>query len=83
MVEGMEAGTLNSPAILRWAYGSNEACEAARFTLIEGLSLISRQLSVLLTLGQGDDLMSLDTEGHLLVARQLDDEFQLLAGRMH
>src|SRR6516165_11566024 len=33
-------------------------------------------------LGQVDDL-SVDTEGHLLVTRQLDDEFQLLAGRMH
>ena len=34
-------------------------------------------------LGQVDDLMSVDTEGHLLVTRQLDDEFQLLAGRMY
>src|SRR5215813_2710094 len=34
-------------------------------------------------LGQVDDLMSVDTEGHLLLTRQLDDEFQLLAGRMH
>ena len=34
-------------------------------------------------LGQVDDLMSVDTEAHLLVTRQLDDEFQLLAGRMH
>src|SRR5215831_4240074 len=34
-------------------------------------------------LGHVDDLMSVDTEGHLLVTRQLDDEFQLLAGRMH
>ena len=33
-------------------------------------------------LGQVDDL-SVDTEGHLLVTRQLDNEFQLLAGRMH
>jgi hypothetical protein len=35
------------------------------------------------TLGQVDDLMSVDTEDHLLLTRQLDDEFQLLAGRMH
>src|SRR5215468_5857291 len=34
-------------------------------------------------LGQADDLMSVDTEDHLLLTRQLDDEFQLLAGRMH
>src|SRR5262245_52614396 len=34
-------------------------------------------------LGQVDDLMSVDTEGHLRATRQLDDEFQLLAGRMH
>ena len=34
-------------------------------------------------LGQVDDLMSVDTEDHLLLTRQLDDEFQLLAGRMH
>jgi len=30
-------------------------------------------------LGQADDLMSVDTEDHLLLTRQLDDEFQLLA----
>src|SRR5262245_16731777 len=35
------------------------------------------------TLGQADDLMSVDIEDHLLLTRQLDDEFQLLAGRMH
>ena len=35
------------------------------------------------TLGQVDDLMLVDTEDHLLLTRQLDDEFQLLAGRMH
>ena len=29
------------------------------------------------------DLMSVNTEDHLLLTRQLDDEFQLLAGRMH
>jgi hypothetical protein len=34
-------------------------------------------------LGQVDDLMSVDNEGHLLLTRQLDDEFQLLAGRIH
>src|SRR5262245_28735268 len=34
-------------------------------------------------LGQVDDLMSVDTEDHLLLTRQLDDEFQFLAGRMH
>ena len=34
-------------------------------------------------LGQVDDLMWVDTEGHLRVTRQLDDEFQLLAGRMY
>ena len=27
--------------------------------------------------------MSVDTEDHLLPTRQRDDEFQLLAGRMH
>ena len=27
--------------------------------------------------------MSVDTEDHLLLTWQLDDEFQLLAGRMH
>jgi len=32
------------------------------------------------TLGQADDLMSVDTEDHLLLTRQLDDEFQLVAG---
>ena len=32
---------------------------------------------------QVDDLMSVDTEGHLLLTRQLDDEFQLLPARMH
>ena len=31
----------------------------------------------------GDDLISVDTEDHLLLTRQLDDEFQLLAGRTH
>ena len=41
-------------------------------------SLIASQL-----LGQVDDLMSVDTEDHLLLTLQLDDEFQLLAGRMH
>ena len=35
------------------------------------------------TLGQVDDLMLVDTEDHLLLTRQLDDEFQLLAGWMH
>ena len=34
-------------------------------------------------LGQVDGLMSVDIEDHLLLTRQLDDEFQLLAGRMH
>src|SRR5262249_20454654 len=34
-------------------------------------------------LGQVDDLMLVDTEDHLLLTRQLHDEFQLLAGRMH
>src|SRR5262249_54699209 len=34
-------------------------------------------------LGQVDDLMSVDTEDHLLLTRQLDHEFQFLAGRMH
>src|SRR5215831_966175 len=34
-------------------------------------------------LGQANDLMSVDTEDHLLLTRQLDDEFQLLVGRMH
>src|SRR5262249_15144565 len=35
------------------------------------------------TLGQVDDLMLVDTEDHLLPTRQLHNEFQLLAGRMH
>src|SRR6516162_2217638 len=39
---------------------------------------VARQL-----LGQVDDLISVDTEDHLLLTRQLDDEFQLLAARMH
>jgi hypothetical protein len=70
--------------VQQWVqYGSNEACEAAGYSALRTLSLISRQLRVLSTLGQGDDLRSVDTEGHLLVTRQLDDEFQLLAGRMH
>ena len=47
-------------------------------TLPKATSLIASQL-----LGQVDDLMSVDTEDHLLLTRQLDDEFQLLAGRMH
>jgi len=34
-------------------------------------------------LGHPDDLMSVDTEDHLVPTRQIDDEFQLLAGRMH
>ena len=35
-------------------------------------------------LGQVDDLMPVDSEDHLLLIRQLDDEFQLLAARrMH
>src|SRR5215475_7552202 len=34
-------------------------------------------------LGQVDDLMSVDTEDHLLLTRQLDDEFQLLVVLMH
>src|SRR5215831_4779740 len=50
---------------------------------LRALGLISRQLRVLPTFGQGDDLRPVETEGHLLVTRQLDDEFQLLAGRMH
>src|SRR5262249_12516909 len=46
-------------------------------------SLTASQLRVSFNdLGQVDDLMSVDTEGHLLVTRQLDDEFQLLARRM-
>ena len=47
-------------------------------TLPKATSLIASQL-----LGQVDDLMSVDTEDHLLLTLQLDDEFQLLAGRMH
>ena len=58
-------------------------CELAlvdwtKATLPKATSLIASQL-----LGQVDDLMSVDTEDHLLLTRQLDDEFQLLAGRMH
>ena len=49
-----------------------------KVNLQKATSLIASQL-----LGQVDDLMSVDTEDHLLLSRQLDDEFQLLAGRMH
>jgi hypothetical protein len=42
--------------------------------------LVARQFQ---RLGQVDDLMSVDTEDHLLLTRQLNDEFQFLAGRMH
>jgi hypothetical protein len=51
--------------------------------LLRALSSISRSCASLPTLGRGDDLTSVYTEGHLLLTRQLDDEFQLLAGRMH
>ena len=49
---------------------------------LKATNLIARCASVP-TLGQVDDLISVDTEDHLLLTRQLDDEFQLLAGRMH
>ena len=49
-----------------------------KVNLQKATSLIASQL-----LGQVDDLMSVDTEDHLLLTRQLDDEFQFLAGRMH
>src|SRR5215813_11309271 len=49
-----------------------------KVNLQKATSLIASQL-----LGQVGDLMSGDTEDHLLLTRQLDDEFQLLAGRMH
>jgi hypothetical protein len=50
--------------------------------LPKATNLIARCASVP-TLGQVDDLMLVDTEDHLLLTRELDDEFQLLAGRMH
>ena len=49
---------------------------------LKATNLIARCASVP-TLGQVDDLISVDTEDHLLLTGQLDDEFQLLAGRMH
>src|SRR5215475_12184336 len=48
----------------------------------EGHELDRKSVAQFQRLGQVDDLMLVDTEGHLLVTRQLDDEFQLLAGRM-
>ena len=44
---------------------------------------LDRKMRVSSTLGQVDDLMSVDTEDHLLLTRQLDNEFQLLVGWMH
>jgi hypothetical protein len=41
-----------------------------------------RQCASLLVVGQLNDLTAVDTEDHLLPTRQLDDEFQLLAGLM-
>lgn len=55
---------------------------ALKASSLKATSLIARCASVR-TLGQADDLMSVDTEDHLLLTRQFDDEFQLLAGRMH
>src|SRR6516164_3777415 len=49
----------------------------------EGHELDRKSVARVPTLGHADDLMSVDTEDHLLLTRQLDDEFQLLAGRMH
>src|SRR5262245_63889510 len=49
---------------------------------LKATNLIARCASVP-TLGQVDDLMSVDTEDHLLLTRQLDNEFQLLVGWMH
>ena len=49
---------------------------------LKATNLIARCASVP-TLGQVDDLMSVDTKDHLLLTRQLDNEFQLLVGWMH
>ena len=56
---------------------------ALKAPLPKATSLIADSWGSLPTLGQADDLMSVDSEDHLLFIRQLDDEFQLLAGRMH
>jgi hypothetical protein len=60
---------------------ADQNAEEGEFT--EGHELDRKSIAQFQRLGQVDDLMSVDTEGHLLVTRQLDDEFQLLAGRMH
>ena len=52
-------------------------------SLPKATSLIEVSCASVPTLGQVDDLMLVDTEDHLRLTRQLDDEFQLLAGRMH
>src|SRR5215475_10122665 len=49
----------------------------------EGHELDRKSVAQFQRLGHVDDLMSVDTEDHLLLTWQLDDEFQLLAGRMH
>jgi len=49
----------------------------------EGHELDRKSVARQFQLGQVDDLMLVDTEDHLLLTRQLHDEFQLLAGRMH
>src|SRR6516162_10082382 len=56
---------------------------ALKAPLPKATSLIADSWGSLPTLGQADDLMSVDSEDHLLLIRQLDDEFQLLAGPMH
>src|SRR5215510_11214262 len=56
---------------------------AFKAPLPKATSLIADSWGSLPTLGQADDLMSVDSEDHLLLIRQLDDEFQLLSGPMH
>ena len=60
---------------------SIDGLDEGEFT--EGHELDRKSVVRVRTLGQVDDLMSIDTEDHLLLTRQLDDEFQLVAGRMH
>src|SRR5262249_19856684 len=62
-----------------WAWsGHGTLVSHSKASSPKATSLIASQL-----LGQVDDLMSVHTEDHLLLTRQLDDEFQFLAGRMH
>src|SRR5262249_6941656 len=67
------------PSSMPGLRASLDGLDQGEFTEGHGKS-VARQFQ---RLGQVDDLMSVDTEDHLLLTRQLDDEFQLLAGRMH